>query len=453
MKILFISVNNEHEPFPVAPIGVNYVASFLRERGNEVVILDLCFVEDDFKAVEDSLRDSDPDLIGISLRNIDNLTFNRSVYYLPRIKIIVDFIKNRSAAPIVVGGSGYSIFPEEVLRYLELDTGIAGEGEKAFAAIVDSMSSNGSYKDIPNVCSLTDGEFIMNSIQFDHSAGIPDRSLLDNKKYLDLGGMANIQTKRGCPFHCTYCTYPHIDGRTLRLRKPDDVVEELNEMIVVYGIDYAFFVDDIFNYPEDHAAGICEEILRRDLAMDWTCFATPAGMTERLARLMKRAGCKGVEFGSDAVTGTTLKGLGKQFTPDDIAGASEACKKAELPDAHYLIIGGPGEDYTTLDKAFGFFDSVHPTAVIALAGIRIYPNTLLHKTAVDEGVVDKNDSLLEPLFYLSPALQPDEMIRMIAEAGRQKRNWIVPALNIRYDMETMKLLRKMSKRGCLWTAL
>jgi len=453
MKILFISVNNEHEPFPVAPLGVNYVASFLKERGHEVCILDLCFVEDDCKSVEAALLDFGPDVIGISLRNIDNLTFNRSVYYLPRIKTIIDFLKSKSAAPIVIGGSGYSIFPEEVLRYLELDTGIVGEGEYAFAALVDAMSSNSSFHDIPNLCSLTDGKFSSNSIQYNNSINVPDRSLLDNRKYLDLGGMANIQSKRGCPFHCSYCTYPNIDGNMLRLREPAAVVDELHEMIAVYGIDYAFFVDDIFNYPEDHAVGICEEILRRDLTIDWTCFATPLGMTQQLADLMKRAGCKGVEFGSDAVTGITLKGLGKQFAPDDIAKASEACQKADLPDAHYLIIGGPGEDYSTLDEAFSFFDKVQPTAVITLAGIRVYPNTLLHRKAVDEGVIDKNDTLLEPAFYLSPALNSQEMFRRITEVGNQRQNWIVPALNIRYDMETMKMLRKMNKRGCLWDVL
>ena len=166
-------------------------------------------------------------------------------------------------------------------------------------------------------------------------------------------------------------------------------------------------------------------------------------MTNQLAVLMKKSGCKGIEFGSDAGTETTLKGLGKQFTIDEIAAASDACRKAGLPNAHYLIIGGPGEDYNSLDETFRFFDQVSPTAVIALAGLRIYPNTALHKTAIDDNVIDEGNNLLEPSFYLSPALDVEEMFRRITEGGSQRHNWIVPALNIRYDMETMKLLRKM----------
>ncbi|MEN8264680.1 MAG: lipid biosynthesis B12-binding/radical SAM protein [Nitrospirota bacterium] len=453
MKILFISVNNEQEPYPVAPLGAAYVASFLKERGDETTILDLCFVEDDFKSIEVSLSEFSPDLIGISLRNIDNLTFNRSVYYMPRIRSVVNFLKSKTSAEIIVGGSGYSIFPEEVLRYLDLSIGIAGAGENAFALLADAIKNGSSYDDIPNVCCLKDGEFRANKIKFNNSEHMPDRSLLDNRKYLDFGGMANIQSKRGCPFHCSYCTYPSIDGNQLRLREPAAVVDELKEMHDRHGIDHVFFVDDIFNFPEDHAVRICEEILRRELVIDWTCFATPLGMTEQLAVLMKRAGCSGVEFGSDAITDVTLKGLGKQFTSDEISAAAEACGKAKMPNAHYLIIGGPGENDKTLDEAFSFFDKVSPTAVIALAGLRIYPNTELHQKAIDDGLVDKDNNLLEPAFYLSPALNADEMFRKLAEKGAERHNWIVPGLNIRYDPETMKMLRKMNKRGSLWTVL
>jgi len=172
-----------------------------------------------------------------------------------------------------------------------------------------------------------------------------------------------------------------------------------------------------------------------------------------MAILMKRAGCAGVEFGSDAVTERTLRGLGKQFTADEIARAAEACGKTDLPNAHYVIIGGPGENESTLEAAFSFFDRVHPTAVIALAGIRIYPGTALHRSSIDDGIVDKNEDLLKPVFYLSPELETERMFARISEAASQRSNWIVPGLNIRCDIESMLFLRRMNKRGPLWTEL
>jgi radical SAM superfamily enzyme YgiQ (UPF0313 family) len=453
MKVLFISVNNEKDPYPVAPIGAAYVAKALHNNHHDVRILDLCFVEDDYPVIAASLKDFAPDIIGVSIRNIDNLTYKRSMFYMPRIRRITDFIKSKTSAPIVVGGSGFSIFPEEVLKYLEVEVGIIGEGETAFAQFVDAINNDTPFHTIQNLCYIRDGKFNANNMVFTQIHDYPERSLLNNSSYLEFGGMGNIQSKRGCPFKCNYCTYPHIEGNTLRLREPVDVVEELKEMRSLYGIDYVFFVDDIFNFPEDHAAVLCEEIIRNDLAIDWTCFATPKGMTRQLAELMKMSGCKGVEFGSDAGSEKTLKGLGKHFTPDDIAHAAECCNVIDLPNAHYIIIAGPEEDRSALAESILLFEKIEPTAVIALLGLRIYPNTQLHQRAVREGIIEKDRNLLEPVFYISPALEYEELLQYVSDYARGQQNWIVPGLNIRCDSNMMALLRKMGNKGPLWNMI
>jgi len=453
MKVLFLSVNNEKDPYPVAPIGVALVAKALRKNHHDVRILDLCFVEDDYSFIEASVKDFAPDIIGLSIRNIDNLTYKRSIFYMPRLRRITDFIKSKTSVPIVAGGSGFSIFPEEVLKYLEIEVGIMGEGETACTQFVDAINNDNSFDGIQNLCYIRDGKFNANNIVFNSVHYYPERSLLNNRLYLELGGMGNIQSKRGCPFKCSYCTYPNIEGNTLRLRSPVDVVEELKEMRSLYGIDYVFFVDDIFNFPEDHAALLCEEIIRNDLKINWTCFVTPKGMTRQLAELMKMSGCKGVEFGSDAGSEKTLKGLGKHFTPDDIAHAVECCKVIDLPNAHYIIIGGPEEDYSTLRETILLFEKLKPTAIISLLGIRIYPKTHLHYRAIKEGIIEKERNLLEPVFYLSPALESENLLQYVSDYARGHQNWIVPGLNIRCDSNLMALLRKMGNKGPLWNMI
>jgi len=450
---MLISVNSEKEPYPVAPIGAAYVAEALRERGHEVCILDLCFAESDDMALTESLKVNNPDVVGISLRNVDNLSYPKSVFYLPRVKNVVAFVKGKTSAPTVIGGSGFSLFPEEVLCYLNLEMGIIGEGEDAFAHLVDMLSEGGPLDEIQNLCRFINGKFSINSLRRCPVRYTPDRSLLDNRKYLEYGGMANIQSKRGCPFTCAYCTYPNIEGRSVRLREPLAVVDELKEMRSRYGLDYVFFVDDIFNFPEDHALLICEEMIRNEVRVEWTCFATPKGMSRDLAVFMKQAGCRGVEFGSDAGAERTLRGLGKHFTPDDIAHATELCQAVELPNAHYILIGGPGENTATFTETTTFFDILEPTAVIALIGVRIYPNTQLHDRAVEEGIIAEGSSLLEPLFYLSPELDPDTLVRLVADHASKHRNWIVPGLGIRCDAALLSKLRKMGIRGPLWDLL
>ena len=197
MKVLLVSANNEKYPYPVAPIGAAYIAQALRSKGHDIRLIDLCFVEDGCSVITDALKDFGPDVIGISIRNIDNLTYNKSIFYMPRIRHIVDFIKRHTSVPLVVGGSGFSIFPEEVLRYLELETGVVGEGETAFALFVDAIENGGYVYDIQGLCYIKDGTFNYNGMAYTQINNRPDRSLLSNRTYFELGGMANIQSKRG----------------------------------------------------------------------------------------------------------------------------------------------------------------------------------------------------------------------------------------------------------------
>jgi radical SAM superfamily enzyme YgiQ (UPF0313 family) len=451
MRVLVVSANREREPYPVAPLGAAYVAGALERAGHEARILDLCFVEDG--SIAEAVADFRPDLIGLSVRNIDNLTYGKSVCYLPGIRRLVDLIKGSSSAPVIAGGSGFSIFPEETLRYLGLAAGIAGEGERAFVMLAEAFQYGGSLDSIPNLCRIVDGRFVRNAPGCVGGFSGPERRLLENSRYMELGGMGNIQTKRGCPFSCSYCTYPAIEGRELRLRPADEVAEELKEARLRDGVGYFFFVDDIFNFPEGHAMAVCEELIRREAGVDWTCFATPLGMTAEMAGLMKRAGCRGVEFGSDGGSEKTLAALGKGFSVRDIAHAVSCCAGVDLPNAHYIIMGGPGEDMDTIRETFGLFDRVRPTAVIALMGVRIYPDTPLRQRAVWDGVITEDQSLLEPAFYLTRSLSPASLVDTVAANAADRFNWVVPALDMRCDAGLLALLRKRGKRGPLWDLL
>jgi radical SAM superfamily enzyme YgiQ (UPF0313 family) len=366
----------------------------------------------------------------------------------------VETLKTSSDAPIVAGGPGFSIFPEALLSLLDIEMGVVGEGEDTFCALAHHLSERKTVPDLPNLLRRGKSEQVLmrRTAPFTGN-GVPARELLDNRRYLGLGGMANLQTKRGCPFRCAYCTYPHINGSSLRLRPSGEVVDELADMAGRYGIDHVFFVDDIFNWPHDHAFEICDEICSRDISVEWTCFATPLGMTPALARAMKRAGCRGVEFGTDAASPSMLEDLRKPFGLPEIFSASEACREAGLPDAHYLIFGGPGESEETLAETFAAFDRIQPRAVLALLGIRVYPNTPMHGIAVQEELVGPDDNLLLPRFFISSRLGPEALIAAVASHARSRPNWVVPSLGIRSDPALLAALRRMGHKGPLWNML
>jgi radical SAM superfamily enzyme YgiQ (UPF0313 family) len=454
VRIFLLSVNRESEPYPVAPLGISYVAGAARADGHEVELLDLCFSKDIEGDIDRAVSRYAPELIGVSIRNVDNLTFPASVSYLGEIQQAVAALVRVSRAPIVAGGAGFSIFPDRMLSILGLEFGIIGEGEETFRLLARHLAEG---KEVPNLPNLIrrgeDARHVKRKLAPFVGNGLPARDLIDNARYLELGGMANLQTKRGCPFRCTYCTYQHINGPSLRLRSPAEVVNELALMVGDSGLDEVFFVDDIFNWPHDHAMGICEEIVARRIRVRWTCFATPLGMTLDLARAMKSAGCRGVEFGTDTASPSMLRTLGKPFSPEHIRDASRACREAGLPDAHYLIFGGPGETPETMVETFAFFDNLKPRAVLAFLGIRIYPNTPLRGFAISEGVITEGEDLLLPRFYISPRIGADELKRAVGSRAETRPAWVVPGLGIRSDPSLLGALRRIGCRGPLWDLL
>lgn len=454
MRILLISANKEKNPYPVAPLGLAYLSGVLIKEGHDVRILDFCFIEDFEEALRETVEEFSPELIGISIRNVDNLTYPLSISYLPFIRSITKTLKAITDVTIILGGSGFSIFPEEIMEYLDLDMGVVGEGEMA----MKGLAGRESLENIPNLIFRKGDRFCRNLMKPIEDFGRPFRGGIDNEGYLKWGGMGNIQTKRGCPFNCTYCTYPLIDGKEMRLRDPEEIGKEIEFMSGEYGIDHIFFVDDIFNYPMEHAKAICRKIIKRRLDFRWTAFCNPSFISPTLFHLMKDAGCQGIEFGTDSLSEPVLKNLRKSFSPENVASACEVSRNAGLEVAHYIIFGGPGETQETIKETFERLDRLNPTAVIAMIGIRVYPGTPIEAMSrrdcfLKRGAMIENGKVngLEPLFYLSS--EENTLIEMVREHAISRPNWVVPGLDIRSRGEDFIKLRKMGKRGPLWDLL
>jgi radical SAM superfamily enzyme YgiQ (UPF0313 family) len=448
MRILLISANRERMPYPVAPLGLAYIAGALLTEGHDCRVIDLCFSADIEGDLTQSVKDVSPDMIGISLRNLDNLTYPTSVSYLPELEETIAIVRRCTPAPIVIGGSGFSLAPLPLMQRLEVDFGVIGEGEESMVELVQRLEQGASCDGIPGVLTRGNDEFL--PPRHLDSFGIPARRVLDNKRYLQEGGMANIQTKRGCPFNCIYCTYPLLEGKRVRVRDVGEVAQELKDLQTEQGVDYCYFVDDIFNYPPDYTEALLREMIAQKVKMWWTAFVNPRFLTPEITALMVEAGCQGVELGVDSGSSKILRRYGKGFEVKDIINASHHCREADLNFALYLLLGGPGEDEATLHDTFALMDRLDPTAVIIMLGIRIYPHTPLRETAVQEGVIKEDDDLLEPRFYISPLINHERLIELVTEGAMGRRGWIVPGLEINISLPLMEGIRKFGYRGPLW---
>jgi radical SAM superfamily enzyme YgiQ (UPF0313 family) len=448
MKILLISVNRERMPFPVFPLGLAYIAKALGDEGHQIEVMDLCFSQEVSVDLRSALHRFRPDLIGISLRNLDNLTHPTSISYLKEVEEVVGICRQSTSSRLVIGGSGYSLAPKELLQHLDVDFGIVGEGEKVFPQLVRSLEREDPIS--PSPCLLVKEKSFPPLIEGARVFPIqsPDRSLFETNRYLEEGGMGNIQTKRGCPFSCIYCTYPLLEGKKVRLRKTEEVVAEI-QSITEQGVDFVYFVDDIFNYPVSYAEDLCREIIRRKMEVKWTAFVNPGFVDETLLERMKEAGCVGVEFGTDSGSPRMLENYKKSFTQEDIIRSSKICSKLRVNHCHYLLFGGPGEDDKTIEESFHLMDQLDPTAVIAMLGIRIYPGTELEQISLSQGVIHQDSNLTYPHFYVSPALG-GKLSDIIQEKALARKRWIVPGLEINISQNLMEQIRRFRIRGPLW---
>lgn len=443
-----VSANRERDPSPVFPLGLAYLAGPLAEAGHEARLLDLCFEEDVPAAVLRALDEARPQVVLVSVRNLDNVTWPASRSYVEGVREVVGLCRER--AVVVLGGSAFSLEPLSLLAATGAHCGVVGEGEAVLPHLLERIEARAPLHGLPGV--VVPGNGAAPPPRLPASVGAPARELFDVARYLADGGAANVQTKRGCPFGCTYCTYPILEGSRVRTRPAAEVVAELKALVEEHGVDYVEFCDDIFNFPEAAARELCEAMIAAGLKLSWSAFVNPGHLDAGLVDLMVRAGCDAVELGTDSGSDPMLRSLGKSFTVDDVRRASRLCREAGVATAHYLLFGAPGETDATIDETVALMDELAPDAVIVMVGIRVYAGTELHEVALREGIVAPGQCLLDPVFYpAEPELK--RIAARVAEEAGKRRSWIVPGLDVNTSSGVLEMLRRRQSRGPLWKVL
>jgi radical SAM superfamily enzyme YgiQ (UPF0313 family) len=456
LRVLLISANTEKLPDPVFPLGAAYMAAVAERHGHSVETLDLCFIEAPRPGLDEKIRDADPQVVGISLRNLDSSSYPLNTSYIDDYKHLVEALRELTDAPIVLGGAGFTIMPATIMEYLGADVGVAGEGEMTFPWVLERLAGGETLASTPEFsCQPVNGGVCVSPVsRIKHLdvAGVPMRQHFDVDRYYQRGGALNIQTKRGCYFECVFCSYPLIEGAQVRMRTARAVVDELQAMREGQQIRHWFFVDNIFNMPIRHAKEVCEEIAARGLDIEWSAYLNPKFVDEELCRLMARSGCKAIEFGTDSGAPSMIANLKKEFDVADLRRTSALCHQYHLKFCHSLIFGGPGETPATVGETIELMEELRPAAVIALTGIRVLPGTGMVEIALRDGQIDEDDNLLYPKFYIAPTLG-GELIERIEAHARAHPNWIVPGKGIKTNIQVLQKLRERKIKGPLWRLL
>ena len=443
-KLLFVSANRYTNPYPVYPLGISYLFTYLSERLPDYQIRIFDFNVNTPESFQEYLQEFQPDYIGLSLRNVDDVNFFSQESFINGYKIIVDIVRNTTNAPLIIGGSAFSIYPRELFSFFNPDYGIHGEGEESLYNFLCSLDKGKPDLSIDGLVYLDGREICINSRN--HFIKTPDLDFDTNLLgfYWDRAGMVNVQTKRGCPYNCIYCTYPIIEGHNVRTLDPDKIVHTLRQLYEKHKIDYVFFTDSVFNISNNFNVELAKKMIASKQPMRWGAYFSPHNLSLENLKLFAEAGLTHIEFGTESLSDTTLKKYGKHFDVEEVVRVSDFCNQVGVYFCHFMIIGGYGETEASINESFKNSKRIENTVFFPFIGMRIYPGTVLHKIALEQGIIQPKDDLLEPVYYISPDINYETLKERAEQTGRR---WVFPDEDV---ATAMNRLRQRKRKGSLW---
>jgi radical SAM superfamily enzyme YgiQ (UPF0313 family) len=462
-----VLVNTNQIKPSIAPIAFDYLYEPLVEAGFEVGLLDLCFSENYEESIDAYCRSQRVDFWGVTLRNTDDTYFSSHQSFIQQIRDMVQALRRRRPVPITMGGVGFSIMPERILEACGADYGVVCEGEVAFPALLRRLFRNEPVDDVPNLVHRAAGRIVRNEVKYADLATVPThgRRLVNNEKYFLHGGQAAVETKRGCNRHCIYCVEPLTKGSKLRFHTPEQVADQV-ESLVERGI-YAFHVNDSeFNLSIRHPLAVCDELIRRGLhrRIEWYAYGMPAPFPDELAARMRKAGCVGMNFGTDSANEKMLRILRRTFTRSDIARAVETSRRHGLRYIVELLFGAPGETAETVKDTIDYMKEIDAARVSVTVGLRVFPGTELEEIVRAEGItsanpnlygaIEGNDDLLKPLFYLPTTIGPKPLEYIDSLIRGDRRFFSVNSDEFNYNANDL-LVNAIGSgaRGAYWAIL
>ena len=303
------------------PLGILYLASYLRERKSDLEIKITDGVRFGYQKTIDEIKRFKPDVLGVSFT-----TPAASGAY----QLVNDVKAALPETTVVCGGPHSTALPEDVLSRCQADYVVKGEGEVIFYNLVSSSDP----KSVPGIA-YRDGDRIIETppeplISNLDEIPFPARDLIDMKKYpgyyvTKKRPDTDIMSTRGCPFNCTFCSNPVWKHQKpwMRSRSPENVVKEIEMLVRDYGIREYFDQCDEFNASKKWATSVCDELIARKLDVIWKVQVRVDTLDENLVAKMAKAGCWLAFIGIESGNQETLEGIKKHVTLEQVR---EACR-------------------------------------------------------------------------------------------------------------------------------
>ena len=438
MRILLIATNRHNrwmskEEVRPLPIGLAYVAAYIDPDRHPLRVLDLMFSEDYLAETKRIVQEFQPELVGISIRNLDNGSYVNPQSALPVTREVIQCVRSCSQATIACGGPAFSTLPEECFRYLEPDVGLAGDAAETFAELADLLEKSQSYRQLSGVVYREDGDIKTAPQRASSGLSRPPRlDDLDLDRYRQAGFGVGVITKLG--WYSSTVPSPNPEDEWRIVRPVAEVIGEIKRLQESYGLNEFFFIDQEFNRPVEYAKELCQCIVDEGMSIKWNTNLRSAGIDGELMALMVRSGCQmALIGGANLTTYSVLSDGGEEKVQlaADLAGLQRLCDLCQSEGLNYSItqgFGEPGETMDTVRTKLAFLStSAGPdrsARVTLRMGNRLLPGTELTRRAQQEGFIKDDNNLLMPIFYVAPTVR-EELLAILDAAVQQQPSWSI----------------------------
>lgn len=353
-----------------------FVASATERAGHEVCFVDLPQTASGQRRFLATLRNWQPTYVALGIRNLDNSDFHALETYLAGpAQLIRTARRVVPQARIIVGGPAGTVEPERVVATVGCDHLVLGEGEESLPQLIARLEAG---EVVPNIVGADEKGTPFRVALPEHLPAPRLHRWVENfAPYLRGDAGYPIQTKRGCPLKCTYCTYGRIEGVRYRFLSANAIADEI-EGALGRGIRDFEFVDSTFNLPVKHACEVLQTLRNRKLHANYVGTGlNPRQLPDELLGSMCELGFRSVILTAESASDTMLASYEKNYRRDRLFTAAESLQRHGIRALWVFLLGGPGETPETVEETLSFIaQSVPaPNAVYITSGIRIYPGS------------------------------------------------------------------------------
>lgn len=419
MRVLLVKPVGSRKLVDIAgrDLGFAYLGAYLAKAGVDVSVMDapqegvgheeLCA-----RVVRDGV-----DIVGFKV-------FTKDV---PSVRQSAKLIKTRSSRTLIVaGGPHITAVPHDAPRHMpEVDFFFAGEAERAlpmFVELMDRYRKAGQWNEppeglekVPGLVWRRDGEVRVNPQDFVDLSTLemPKWDLFPLRRYRPYalrtrGPYIPVQTSRGCPYRCTYCTVARINGRRLRTRPVSKIIEELRYLRERWGIQHFSVIDDDFLGPKKHTEELLDALIASGLKYEWEASSNGIRLNRLspdLIRKLERAGCYAVAVGAESGSPRTLKRMKKQLTVEEIEYYTGMLAKNSSMWLHgFFILGFPGETLEDIFQTIALALRL-PLHTANFFAFTPHPGTEIYNELLAQGRIQELD--FDNFLYEVPTIQLD----------------------------------------------